>query len=114
MTVVSDVGPIVNLSGAENQCEGSVIDGLSTLLGLEVTHEAGRVQQSNFHQYPMLRMPHTPKIAVHFIESNNAPTGLGEPVLPPLAPAVCNAIYAATGDRVRTMPISAAGFELNV
>lgn len=110
VTVVGDVGPIINLSGAKNQCEGSVVDGLSTLLGLEVTHEAGRVQQSNFHQYPMLRMPHTPKIAVHFIESDNPPTGLGEPALPPLAPAVCNAIYAATGDRVRTMPIAAAGY----
>ena len=112
VTVVADVGPIVNLSGAENQCEGSVVDALSTMLGLEVTHEAGRVAESNFHQYPILRMPHTPEIDVHFIESNNPPTGLGEPVFPPLAPAVCNAIFAATGDRIRTLPLSASGYRV--
>ena len=112
VTVVADVGPIVNLSGAENQCEGSVVDGLSTMLGLEVTHEGGRVSQSNFHQYPILRMPHTPQIDVHFIQSNHPPTGLGEPALPPLAPAVCNAIFAATGERIRTLPISAAGYRM--
>lgn len=112
VTVVADVGPIVNLSGAENQCEGSVVDALSTMLGLEVTHEAGRVAQTNFHQYPLLRMPHTPKIDVHFIESDNPPTGLGEPAFPPLAPAICNAIFAATGDRIRTLPLSASGYRV--
>ncbi len=112
VTVAGDVGPIINLSGAENQCEGSVVDGLSTMLGLQVTHEEGRVQQSNFHQYPIMRIPHTPKIDVHFIESDNMPTGLGEPALPPVAPAVCNAIFAATGERVRTLPLSASGYRV--
>ena len=91
MTVAADVGPIINLSGAENQIEGSVVDGLSTMLGQSVTFEDGVVQQSNFDRYPMLRMPHTPNVDIHFIDSDYQPTGLGEPALPPLAPAVCNA-----------------------
>ena len=112
VTVAADVGPIVNLSGAENQVEGSVVDGLSTMLGLAVTFENGRVQQTNFDQYPLLKMPATPEVDVHFVASDYEPTGLGEPALPPLAPAVCNAIFAASGHRVRTMPISEEGFSV--
>ena len=112
VTVAADVGPIINLSGAENQIQGSVVDGLSTMLGLSVGFEKGRAQQTNFDTYPMLRMAATPEVDVHFVESDYRPTGLGEPGLPPLAPAVCNAIYAATGDRIRTMPISEAGYRL--
>ena len=110
VTVVADVGPIVNRSGAENQLQGSVIDGLSTMLGLAVHFENGRAGESNFDSYPMLRMASTPQVNVHFIESDFSPTGLGEPGLPPLAPAVCNAIHAATGDRIRTLPISESGY----
>ena len=110
VTVAADVGPIVNLSGAENQIEGSVVDGLSTMLGLSVTFSNGRAEQSNFDQYPLLRMAATPQVDVHFVDSEFPPTGLGEPALPPLAPAVCNAIHAATGERVRTLPISAEGY----
>ena len=110
VTVAADVGPIVNLSGAENQMQGSVVDGLSTMMGLSVTFENGRVQQSNFDKYPMLRMAATPKVDVHFVDSDFSPTGLGEPALPPLAPAVCNAIYSATGHRIRTLPISEEGY----
>lgn len=110
VTVAADVGPIVNLSGAENQVEGSVIDGLSTMLGQRVTFEQGRAQETNFHQYPLLRMPRAPRVDVHFIESDFPPTGLGEPALPPLAPAVGNAIFAASGIRVRRMPIIEEGF----
>ena len=112
VTVAADVGPIVNLSGAENQLEGSVIDGLSTMAGLAVTFENGRVQQSNFDAYPMLRMPATPAVDVHFVASDFPPSGLGEPALPPLAPAVCNAVFAATGHRIRTLPISEEGFSI--
>lgn len=112
VTVAVDVGPIVNLSGAENQMQGSVVDGLSTMMGLSVTFENGRVEQSNFDKYPMLRMPATPEVDVHFMQSDNPPTGLGEPALPPLAPAVCNAIFAASGHRVRTLPISEEGFSI--
>ncbi|MDE0064501.1 MAG: molybdopterin-dependent oxidoreductase [Gammaproteobacteria bacterium] len=112
VTVAADVGPIVNLSGAENQLQGSVIDGLSTMLDLSVTFENGRVQQSNFDSYPILRMPDTPEVDVHYVQSDWPPTGLGEPALPPLAPAVCNAIYAACGHRIRSMPISEEGFSI--
>ena len=110
VTVAADVGPIVNLSGATAQVEGSVIDGLSTMLNLEITMEKGRVQQTNFDRYSLLRIKDAPVVDVHFIQSDFAPTGLGEPALPPLAPAVGNAIFAATGYRVRTMPISKEGF----
>jgi isoquinoline 1-oxidoreductase beta subunit len=108
VVVVSDIGAqIVNLSGAENQVQGSVIDGLSTLMYPELDIEHGRVVQSNFHEYQLLRMPETPpKIDVHFLTSDYPVTGLGEPALPPLAPAVCNAIFAATGKRVRELPLS--------
>ena len=112
VTVAADVGPIINLSGAENQMQGSVVDGLSTM-GLSVTFENGRVQQSNFDSYPMLRMPHTPEVDVHFVDSDYPPTGLGEPALPPLAPAVCNAVFAASGHRIRTLPITEEGFSLS-
>lgn len=112
VTVVADVGPIVNLSMAENQCQGAVIDGLSTMLGLKVMFENGRADPQNFDRYPILRIPHTPQVDVQFIESDFAPTGLGEPALPPLAPAVCNAIFTATGHRIRTLPISDEGFSV--
>ena len=112
VTVAADVGPIVNLSGAENQLQGSVIDGLSAMLDQSVTFENGRVQQSNFDSYPLLRMADAPEVDVHFVQSDFPPTGLGEPALPPVAPAVCNAIFTACGHRIRTMPISEEGFRV--
>lgn len=112
VTVAGDIGPIVNMSGAENQVEGSVIDGLSTLMGLEITFENGRVEEKNFDRYPLLRMHQAPEVETHFIQSNNNPTGVGEPALPPAAPAICNAIYAATGHRVRTMPLTKEGYSI--
>jgi isoquinoline 1-oxidoreductase beta subunit len=112
MVVAGDIGPIVNMSGANNQCEGGVIDGYSTMLGLAITMENGRVEQSNFHQYPILRITDHPKVETHFIQSDNPPTGVGEPALPPVAPAICNAIFAAIGHRVRTLPLTREGFSV--
>lgn len=112
MVVAGDIGPIVNMSGANNQCEGGVIDGFSTMMGLEITMEGGRIEQGNFHQYPLLRMANQPQVEVHFLQSDNPPTGVGEPALPPVAPAICNAIYAAIGHRVRTLPLTKEGFSV--
>jgi isoquinoline 1-oxidoreductase beta subunit len=112
VVVAGDIGPIVNMSGAKNQSEGAVVDGFSTMLGLEITMENGRIDQSNFHQYPILRIANHPQVEVHFIQSDNPPTGVGEPALPPVAPAICNAIFAATGHRVRTLPLTKEGFSV--
>jgi isoquinoline 1-oxidoreductase subunit beta len=112
VTVAADIGPIVNLSGAENQVEGSVIDGYSTALGLAISIENGRIQQTNFDRYPLLRIANAPQVDVHFIQSDFSPTGCGEPALPPLAPALCNAIFAATGQRVRSLPLTQEGFQV--
>lgn len=112
VTVVGDAGIIVNESGAKNQCEGSVIDGISAMFGQATTIESGRVQEGNFDQYPLLRMANAPDVDVHFVDSDLSPTGLGEPALPPVIPAVCNAIFAASGRRVRSLPLRQEGFDV--
>lgn len=112
VTVAVDVGPIINLSGAESQCQGSVIDGLSAMAAQKLTYVNGVVQETNFDRYRLRRIGSDPRIDIHFIESEYPPTGLGEPVLPPVAPAVCNAVFTATGQRIRQLPISEAGFSI--
>ena len=106
------MGPIVNLSGAESQCQGAVIDGISAMAGQKLNVNKGRIQEANFDQYPMLRMSQAPQVDVHFLKSNYPPSGLGEPALPPVAPAVCNAIFAASGIRIRELPLLSSDIRL--
>ena len=107
LTAVVDAGTIINLSAAESQVQGAMLDGISAAWFQKITIEHGAAAQTNFNDYPMLRMNHVPPVVdVEFIKSFAPPTGLGEPGLPAAAPAVCNAIFAATGTRVRTLPIA--------
>jgi len=106
LTAVVDAGTIINLSAAESQVQGAMLDGISAAWFQKITIERGAAAQTNFHDYRMLRMNHSPPVVdVQFVKSTAPPTGLGEPGLPAAAPAVCNAIFAATGIRLRTLPI---------
>jgi isoquinoline 1-oxidoreductase beta subunit len=100
-----DCGITVNPWNVVAQVESAIVYGLSAALYSELTVKKGRVQQSNFHDYPVLRMDRMPKIEVHLVKSSEKPTGVGEPGVPPLAAAVGNAIFALTGKRVRKLPI---------
>ena len=103
-----DCGRTVNPDIVKAQMEGGIIFGLTAALKTEITLENGRVQQHNFYDYPMLRMFESPEIEVHIVPSEQSPTGVGEPSVPPVAPALTNAIFAATGKRVRRLPIRAS------
>ena len=100
-----DCGIVVNPDTVEAQVQSAIVYGLTATLYGEITIDRGRVQQSNFHDYRMLKLAEMPEVEVHLIESGEAPGGIGEWGLPPLAPAVCNAVFAATGNRVRRLPI---------
>jgi isoquinoline 1-oxidoreductase beta subunit len=102
---VIDCGRVINPQGARNQVEGGIVEGLSAALHGRITVRDGIVQESNFHDYPFSRMREIPEIDVYLVESTDVPRGLGEGPLPPVAPAITNAIFAATGKRVRELPI---------
>ena len=106
--IAADVGSqIINPTGAENQVQGAALDGIGQALA-RINIENGRTVQSNFHDFALLRINQAPPVEVHFRKTNNPPTGLGEPALPPVIPALCNAIYAACGKRLRRLPIEQA------
>jgi len=100
-----DCGRVINPQGARNQVEGGIVEGLSAALHGRITVRDGIVQESNFHDYRFCRMRECPRIDVYFADSNDSPRGLGEGPLPPVAPAITNAVFAATGKRVRELPI---------
>jgi len=99
-----DCGVAINPSIIKAQMEGGIGFGLAAALHGAITFKDGQVEQSNFHDYPVLRMSEMPQVEVHIVPSSANPSGVGEPGVPPIAPAVANALFAATGKRLRQLP----------
>ena len=108
VTVAVDCGTAVNPLAVEAQVQGSIAFGLSAALHGKLTIEGGAVVESNFHDYPVLRMFEMPKVSVHIIPSDAKMGGIGEPATAPIAPAVANAVFALTKQRLRTLPLRLA------
>jgi isoquinoline 1-oxidoreductase beta subunit len=106
---VVDAGMVVNPERVEAQFQGAAVFGTSLALMGEITSGDGRIQQSNFHNYPVARINEAPfETHIQIVKSDAAPAGVGEPGVPPIAPAICNAVYAATGKRIRDLPLKKA------
>ncbi|MGA2576894.1 MAG: molybdopterin cofactor-binding domain-containing protein, partial [Bryobacteraceae bacterium] len=104
--IAVDAGRIINPDRVRSQFEGAAVFGTSIALMGEITAAGGRIQQSNFDRYPVARMNQAPfETHVHIVTNDAAPAGVGEPGVPPIAPAICNAVFAATGKRIRELPI---------
>jgi isoquinoline 1-oxidoreductase beta subunit len=110
ITAAVDCGTAVNPLTIEAQLQGAAMYGLSALLYGEITLKDGKVEQQNFHQYRVLRINEAPVVDVHIIAKGDKMGGIGEPGVPPLFPSVLNAIYAVTGQRIRTLPLSRTSF----
>jgi isoquinoline 1-oxidoreductase beta subunit len=106
-----DCGRPVNPETIRAQMEGGIVFGLSAALYGQITLQEGRVQQRNFHDYPVLRIDQMPEVEVHIVPSTEPPSGIGEPGTPLMAAAVCNALFALTGTRIRSLPLTRHGFE---
>ena len=110
ITCAVDCGQIIDPDVVRAQTVGSVVYGLTALFYGEITIDKGRVAQSNFHDYPLLRISEMPRIDVHVVESHEEPGGVGEPAVPPVAPAVTNALFQITGKRIRRLPLARYDF----
>ncbi len=108
VVVAVDCGPVVNPGPLAAQIEGGVVMGLSSALRERVKFADGGVKSANFHDYPILKMSETPEIEIHVIDSKEKMGGIGEPPVPPVAPAVANAFFSATGVRIRRLPLDPA------
>jgi isoquinoline 1-oxidoreductase beta subunit len=109
--VAADLGRMVNPDTVEAQIQSSIAFGLTSTLGAEITLDKGRVQQTNFHDYPILRMNEMPKVDVTLVPSDEKPGGIGEPATALIGPAVANALFAATGKRLRKLPLSSENIQ---
>jgi len=112
VTVAADLGRMVNPDTVEAQIQSSVVFGMGATLMQEITLDKGRVQQTNFHQFPLVRMHEVPAIDIVLVESPEAPGGIGEPVTAVVVPAIANAVAALTGKRVRELPLSAQALRM--
>ena len=104
VTCAVDCGIAVNPDQIRAQMEGGAVYAMTGMYD-QITLDKGRVQQSNFHDYPLLRIAEAPVVETHIVDSGEAPGGLGEPGVPPVVPAICNAVFVLTGKRIRTLPV---------